>query len=146
MKHVDIFITHNMTGMKAERAAYVYVISAGTSKGEATYTGFGVQQDATVNRINLAALKSALEHFHSPAEITVYTDSSTSAGAFNCGNLKAWENNGFQTAKKKPLANADLWRETADLAGRHLVNAVLTRRHQYTDWAEKELERKYGKP
>ena len=38
MKHVDIFITHNMTGMKAERAAYVYVISAGTSKGEATYT------------------------------------------------------------------------------------------------------------
>ena len=56
MKHVDIFITHNMTGMKAERAAYVYVISAGTSKGEATYTGFGVQQDATVNRINLAAL------------------------------------------------------------------------------------------
>ena len=146
MKHVDIFITHNMTGMKAGRAAYAYVISAGTSKGEATYTGFGVHQDATVNRINLAALKSALEHFHSPAEITVYTDSSTIAGAFNCGNLKAWENNGFQTAKKKPLANAELWRRIAELVRRHLVNVILTRRHQYTDWAERELERKYGKP
>lgn len=35
MKHVDIYITHNMASLKAARAAYVYVICADTSKGNA---------------------------------------------------------------------------------------------------------------
>lgn len=145
MKHVDIYITHNMTHMKGSSAAYVYVICAGTSRGDATYVEFGTGQDTTVNRINLTALASALKHFHSPAEITVYTDSSTVAGAFNCGNIKKWVKNGFQTAKGKPLANDDLWRKVAGQTQKHLVNAILTNHHQYSNWAEEELARKYGR-
>ncbi len=71
MKHVDIFITHNMTSLKARRAAYVYVIYALTSKGDATCSAFGMEQNVTVNRINLYAFCSALAHFTNPAEITV---------------------------------------------------------------------------
>lgn len=145
MKHADIFITHNMTGLKAGHAAYVYVIYADTSKGGAECGEFGTGQDVTVNRINLLALGAALKHFREPAEITVYTDSSTVAGAFNRGSIMQWRQNGFKTAKGKPLANADLWRGVAGLARGHLVNAVLTRHHQYTNWAEDELGKKYGR-
>ena len=144
MKHVDIFITHNMTSLKARRAAYVYVIYALTSKGDATCSEFGMEQNVTVNRINLYAFCSALAHFTSPAEITVYTDSSVLASAFNCGNIDKWQKNGFQTARGRPLANADLWCRVAPLIQGHLVNAVLTKQHQYTSWAETELVRKYG--
>ncbi len=145
MKHVDIFITHNMAGMKCRSAAYVYVISTHTSRGDATYTEFGTEYDTTVNRINLSALLSALKHFGRPAEITVYTDSSTVAGAFNCGNIRKWQQNGFRTARGKPLANEDLWRMVAEGMQGHLVNAILTNHHQYTNWAEDELRRKYGR-
>lgn len=147
MKHADIFITHNITDpcRKAGQAAYVYVIYADTSMGAATCGEFGRGQDVTVNRINLLALRSALKHFPNPAEITIYTDSSTVAGAFNCNNIQQWRKNGFKTARKKPLANADLWRSVSDLAQKHLVNAVQTRCHKYTSWAESELRRKFGK-
>lgn len=145
MKHVDIFITHNMTNMKAKWAAYVYVICAETPKGDATYTGFGTENDVTVNRVNLLAVESALKHFHSSAEITIYTDSSTIAGAFNCNNIKTWEANGFHTARGKPLANVDLWYKVSELTQKHLVNAVMTRQHQFKNWAKDELNKKYGK-
>lgn len=147
MKHADIFITHNITNpcRKAGQAAYVYVIHMDTSKGIATCGEFGTGQDMTVNRINLLALRSALKHFHKPAEITIYTDSATVAGAFNCDNIKVWQKNGFKTAHGKPLANADLWRSVSDLAKKHLVDAIQTRNHPYTSWAETELLRKYGK-
>lgn len=145
MKHADIFITHNMTNLKAGYAAYVYVISAYTSRGEATCGEFGTGQDVTINRINLLALRSALKHFPNPAEITVYTDSSTVAGAFNCNHIKQWRLNDFKTARGRPLANADLWRSVADLTQKHLVNAILTRNHTYSNWAEDELHKKFGK-
>lgn len=145
MKHADIFITHNMITLKAGYAAYVYVIYADTSKGGATCGEFGTGQDVTVNRINLLALRAALRHFRSPAEITVYTDSATVAGAFNRDNIKAWRENGFKTARGRPLANADLWRSVSDLAQRHLVNAIQTKSHKYTNWAEEELRKKYGR-
>lgn len=145
MKHVDIYITHNLASIKSIRADYVYVICAETPKGEATLVEFGTDWDTTVNKINLSALESALGHFHSPAEITVYTDSPTLAGAFNCGNIKKWRENGFMTAKGKELVNADLWQQVAGQARRHIINAIHTRHHQYTNWAEAELAKKYGK-
>lgn len=145
MKHADIYITHNMANLKAGHAAYVYVISAHTSKGEATCGEFGTGQDVTVNRVNLLALRSALKHFRIPAEITVYTDSSTVAGAFNCDHIKQWRANGFKTAGGRPLANADLWRSVAGLTQKHLVNAVLTRHHTFSNWAEDELRKKFGR-
>ncbi len=145
MKHADIYITHNMKNVKAGYAAYVFVISADTTRGEATCGEFGTCQDVTVNRINLLALRAALRHFPKPAEITIYTDSSTVAGAFNCNNIGRWVENGFKTAHGKPLANADLWRGVSDLAQKHLINAVQTRHHTYSNWAEGELARKFGK-
>lgn len=145
MKHADIFITHNIKSVKAGYAAYVFVISANTSKGEATCGEFGTCQDVTVNRINLLALRSALRHFPKPAEITIYTDSTTVAGAFNCNNIGRWGENGFKTAHGRPLANADLWRGVSDLAQKHLINAVQTRCHTYSSWAEGELMRKFGR-
>lgn len=147
MKHADIFITHNIVNpcQKAGHAAYVYVIYADTSKGGATCGEFGAGQDVTVNRINLLALRSALKHFPRPAEITIYTDSGTVAGGFNRGSIKEWAKNGFKTSRGKSIANADLWRSVSDLAKKHLINAVQTKSHVYTNWAEDELRKKYGR-
>lgn len=144
MKHVDIYITHNMASLKAARAAYVYVICADTSKGNAACGEFGIEQDVTVNRINLYALRSALGHFIKPAEITIYTDSPVVAGAFNCGNLDKWIKNGFHTARGQLVSNTDLWRSIADRTCIHIINAVMTKEHAYTDWAQKTLLQKYG--
>ncbi len=43
MKHADIYITHNMTNLRAGYVAYVYVISTDTAKGKATCGEFGIE-------------------------------------------------------------------------------------------------------
>lgn len=55
-----------------------------------------------------------------------------------------WIENGFHTARGQMVSNADLWRGIADRTRIHIMNAVLTKEHAYTDWAQKILLQKYG--
>ncbi len=62
----------------------------------------------TNNRMELTAAISALEALKRPSEVDLYTDSQY----LRDGILKwiaGWKKNGWRTADKKPVKNADLW-------------------------------------
>lgn len=78
-------------------------------KGEETFSG--ATPHTTNNRMELTAAIKALEICvakHSAEEINLYTDSEYVKKGITEWSRK-WEQNGWRTAARKPVKNADLW-------------------------------------
>lgn len=70
--------------------------------------------ETTNNRMELTAAIEALKALSEPCTVTLHTDSTYVKDGITkwIGN---WKNNGWRTAAKKPVKNADLWKDL-DLA------------------------------
>jgi len=80
----------------------------------------GGEPETTNNRMELMAAIMALETLERPAAITVVTDSVYLRDGIT-GWIHAWKQNGWKTAAKKPVKNADLWRRLDAAQARHDV-------------------------
>lgn len=74
----------------------------------------------TNNRMELMAAISALETLSKPVEITVVTDSAYVKNGVT-GWIHGWKRNGWKTADRKPVKNADLWLRLDEAQARHRV-------------------------
>jgi ribonuclease HI len=81
--------------------------------GEATAT--------TNNRMELMAAIRALETLTRPATVRLHTDSTYLRDGITRW-LPTWKRNGWQTAAKTPVKNADLWQRLEAAASRHEVH------------------------
>lgn len=80
----------------------------------------GNEPDSTNNRMELTAAIEALKLLKRPSDVILYTDSSYVRN----GIMKwvaGWQRNGWKTANKQPVKNADLWKELVDAEDRHTV-------------------------
>ena len=89
---------------------------------------FGGETATTNNRMELTAVIRALESLKRRAEVAVYTDSQYVKNGMEQW-LAKWKRNGWRTAGKQPVKNADLWEALDDLAGRHHVRWHWVRGH-----------------
>jgi ribonuclease HI len=74
----------------------------------------------TNNRMELKAAIEALNALKRPCVVEIHTDSSY----VRDGIMKwihGWKRNGWRTADKKPVKNADLWQQLLDAESRHHV-------------------------
>jgi ribonuclease HI len=101
----------------------------------------------TNNRMELMAAIAALEAMKRPASIDFYTDSQYLRGGV-MGWIEGWKRNGWRTADKKPVKNADLWQRLDDATKRHDVAWHWVRGHAGTLGNERadELAREGMKP
>ena len=74
----------------------------------------------TNNRMELLAAISALEALAKPSEITVVTDSAYVKNGVTEW-IHGWKRNGWRTAGKDPVKNADLWQRLDQAQARHRV-------------------------
>ncbi len=81
---------------------------------------FGGEAQTTNNRMEMTAVIRALEALKGPCEVEVYTDSQYVQKGISEW-LPAWKRRGWRTADKKPVKNADLWKELERVAGAHRV-------------------------
>jgi ribonuclease HI len=82
---------------------------------------YGGQATATTNnRMELMATIRALESLTRPAVVRVHTDSTYVRDGITKW-LPRWKTNGWYTAGKQPVKNADLWQRLDAAAGRHQV-------------------------
>ena len=75
----------------------------------------------TNNRMELMAAIGALEALKRPCEIHLHTDSVYVKDGVTKW-IHGWKKNGWKTADKKPVKNADLWLKLDQLAREHRVD------------------------
>jgi len=81
----------------------------------------GGEADTTNNRMELTAAIEALRALKTvPSEVILYTDSNYVKGGIT-GWITNWKKNGWKTANKKPVKNADLWEQLDEIEAKHNV-------------------------
>jgi ribonuclease HI len=89
---------------------------------------FGGERDTTNNRMELTAVIRGLEHVAPGRDVDVWTDSQYVKNGIETW-IHGWKRNGWKTAEKKPVKNAELWRALEAAALRHRVRWHWVRGH-----------------
>ena len=92
------------------------LIRSGTREKEIS----GGEALTTNNRMELTAAIEALNALKRPCRVELHTDSNYVRDGITKW-IHAWQRNGWRTADKKPVKNADLWQQLLDAAARHQV-------------------------
>lgn len=88
----------------------------------------GSENPSTNNRMELMAAIRALEALKRPSHVTLSTDSRYVMDGLTKW-LKGWQRNGWKTASRQPVKNADLWRELIAAAEPHRIDWVWVKGH-----------------
>ena len=82
----------------------------------------------TNNRMELMAVIRALEALKRPCRVRLHTDSQYVQLGISKW-IHGWKKNGWRTADKKAVKNADLWRHLDEAAAQHDIEWVWVRGH-----------------
>lgn len=89
---------------------------------------FGGERETTNNRMELTAVIRGLQALTRPSRVELHVDSQYVMKGMTEW-IHGWKRNGWRTAAKKPVANAELWRELDELITRHDVTWTWVRGH-----------------
>lgn len=89
--------------------------------GDVEKTLHGGERDTTNNRMELQAAIEGLKVLKRACRVELYTDSQYVRKGITEW-MTGWKRNGWKTAAKKPVKNAELWRELDEQVSRHSIN------------------------
>ncbi len=81
---------------------------------------FGGEPATTNNRMEMTAVIRALGSLTRGCEVDLYTDSQYVKNGIQSW-IHGWKKNGWKTSDRKPVKNADLWRELDALVAQHKI-------------------------
>jgi len=81
---------------------------------------FGGETHTTNNRMEMTAVIEALKALKRPSEVVLTTDSQYVRKGITEW-ITGWKKRNWQTAAKKPVKNAELWREIDRLSAEHHI-------------------------
>ncbi len=93
------------------------VIRSGSHEKEIS----GGEPLTTNNRMELLAAIRALEALKRPCEVVLWTDSIYVRDGISKW-IHGWRRNGWKTADRKPVKNAELWQALLDAAATHKID------------------------
>lgn len=88
----------------------------------------GGEADTTNNRMELTAAIEALNALKRPCRVTLSTDSRYVMDGLTKW-IAGWRRNGWKTADRKPVKNADLWQKLLDAAAPHRIDWLWVKGH-----------------
>ena len=88
----------------------------------------GGEDETTNNRMELTAAIEALDALKRPSQVTLYTDSTYVRDGITKW-INGWRRNGWRTAAKKPVKNAELWQRLDAAGQRHEIDWRWVRGH-----------------
>jgi len=89
---------------------------------------WGSEPATTNNRMELTAAIRALEALKKPSTVHLHTDSQYLQKGISEW-IRNWKRNGWRTASKQPVKNADLWQRLDELAARHQIKWCWVKGH-----------------
>jgi ribonuclease HI len=96
----------------------------------------GGAPDTTNNRMELSAAIAALTALKRPSVVELHTDSQYLRQGITSW-IRNWKRNGWKTADRKPVKNADLWQELDLLIATHKVDWRWVKGHAGHDLNER---------
>ncbi|MEM6266611.1 MAG: ribonuclease HI [Pseudomonadota bacterium] len=115
MKQIDIFTDGACKGNPGP-GGWGVLLRMGKHEKELA----GGEPDTTNNRMELTAAIKGLSALIEPCAVNLHTDSKYVLDGITKW-VDGWQRNGWVTASKKPVRNADLWHQLIDLTGQHRV-------------------------
>ena len=100
------------------------ILRTGTREREMS----GTEAHTTNNRMELMAAIAALSALRKPCRVQLSTDSVYVRDGITKW-IHGWQKNGWKTAAKKAVANADLWQRLAAEAKRHEIEWLWVKGH-----------------
>jgi ribonuclease HI len=100
------------------------LIRSGTTEKELS----GGEALTTNNRMELTAAIEGLKALKRPCRVTLSTDSRYVMDGLTKW-IKGWQKNGWKTAAKQPVKNADLWQALLDAAKPHRIEWTWVKGH-----------------
>lgn len=89
--------------------------------GEHQKEMFGSEAETTNNRMELTAVIEGLKALKRRSKVEINTDSQYVKNGMESW-IHGWKRNGWKTAAKQPVKNAELWRELDGLVAQHDVS------------------------
>ena len=89
---------------------------------------FGSDPHTTNNRMEMTAAIRALEALIEPCEVLLHTDSKYVMDGITRW-VHGWKRNGWVTASKKPVQNAELWHDLIEAAAKHKIEWIWVKGH-----------------
>lgn len=96
----------------------------------------GAEAETTNNRMELMAAIVALETLKRGCHVKLHTDSKYVKDGITRW-IHAWKKNGWRTADRKPVKNADLWQRLDAAIERHEVEWIWVKGHAGHDGNER---------
>ena len=96
--------------------------------GENSKELWGGEPNTTNNRMELTAVIRALEALKRPTAAHIHTDSQYVQKGISLW-IHNWKRNGWRTADKKPVKNAELWQRLDELAQTHDLKWLWVKGH-----------------
>ena len=97
---------------------------------------FGGEKNTTNNRMEMTAAIFALSQLKRPCEVVLTTDSQYLRKGITEW-IANWKKKGWITASKKPVKNADLWKQLDELSNKHQVTWNWVKGHSGHDENER---------
>ncbi|MBS0255895.1 MAG: ribonuclease HI [Proteobacteria bacterium] len=116
MKQVEIFTDGACKGNPGP-GGWGVVLRTGAHEKELS----GGEPATTNNRMELTAVIRALAALKAPCHVSLHTDSRYVIDGIT-GWIHGWRKNGWKTAAKKPVLNADLWQELYEATRAHRID------------------------
>lgn len=123
MKEVEIFTDGACSGNPGP-GGWGAILRHGATEKELS----GGEAETTNNRMELIAAISALNALKAPCKVDLYTDSAYVKDGISKW-IHGWKKNGWKTADKKPVKNAELWQALEEARSRHQVTLHWVRGH-----------------
>ncbi|QIG79152.1 ribonuclease HI [Stakelama tenebrarum] len=123
MKHVEIATDGACKGNPG-KGGWGVVLRMGTTEKELS----GSERHTTNNRMELMAAIEGLKALKRPCRVTLSTDSKYVMDGLTKW-IHGWQKNGWKTAAKKPVKNADLWQELLAAAKPHQIEWIWVKGH-----------------
>lgn len=134
MKDVEIYTDGACKGNPGPGGWGAYLIY-----GEHRKELYGGEPNTTNNRMELLGAIRALESLKQPCEVKLYTDSKYVKNGIESW-ISGWKKNGWKTAAKKPVKNAELWQRLDDLCAGQSVTWAWVKGHSGNPGNEKADE------
>lgn len=114
----------------ASPSKYLALLAFADRGGKLHEKQIQADRKATKNSNTIQAAIDALRELAVPCRVNIYSDSEYLVEPVRQGWVKNWEENGWETARGKPVRNAEQWQQLRELMKEHETNIYYNRERE----------------